>query len=121
MRPPSQEDRRKPRSRIFAAALVATLLAGTGLVYAADGANSAAPTATAAAPATPLVDFRTQLGEVKKSLEGVNTKIAERAKAIETLTKPDAAHQQVEELQALIAQTLSLVADNGDIGNQGVQ
>jgi len=42
-------------------------------------------------------------------------------KAIETLSKPDAARQQVEELQALVSQTLSLVADNGDIAKLGTR
>jgi hypothetical protein len=109
---PSLQDCCKPQNQIFALALIATLLCGTGRLY-------AEPAATA--PATPLVDFRTQLGEVKKGLEGVNTKIEERAKAIETLSKPDAARQQVEEVQALISQTLGLVADNGDIAKLGAK
>ena len=110
------------RSRIplFTATLLAALLAGSGLARAA-GEAAAPPAATATTPATPLTDFRTQLGDVKKSLEGVNAKIEDRAKAIETLSKPDAARQQVEELQALISQTLGLVADNGGIARLGAK
>jgi DNA repair exonuclease SbcCD ATPase subunit len=111
MRPLSRHCRR-PTSEMFAGMLIAILLAGTSLAY-ADGASTS--------PATPLNDFRSQLGDVKKSLEGVNAKIEDRAKAIETLSKPDAARQQVEELQALVSQTLSLVADNGDIAKLGVK
>jgi len=58
---------------------------------------------------------------VKKSLEGVNAKIEDRAKAIETLSSPDAARQQVDALQALISQTLGLVADNGAIATLGAK
>jgi hypothetical protein len=93
MRPLSRHCRR-PTSEMFAGMLIAILLAGTSLAY-ADGASTS--------PATPLNDFRSQLGDVKKSLEGVNAKIEDRAKAIETLSKPDAARQQVEELQALVS------------------
>jgi hypothetical protein len=102
------------RNRIAALTLFASLLAGTSLAHAAESAP-------VPAPATPRADFRTQIGDVKKSLEGVNAKIEDRAKAIETITKPDAARQQVDELQALISQTLGLVADNGGIAQLGAK
>jgi hypothetical protein len=111
------------RNTVAALALLASVLVGTSLAHAADGAaaTAAAPAATTGAPATPLADFRTQIGDVKKSLEGVNAKIEDRAKAIETLSSPDAARKQVDELQALISQTLGLVADNGDIARLGAK
>jgi hypothetical protein len=111
------------RTQIFAGTLVGLLAATVSLpqVYAGEAASPPPSTPSATSPATPLNDFRTQLGEVKKSLEGVNAKIEDRAKAIETLSKPDAARQQVEELQALVAQTLGLVADNGDIAKLGAR
>jgi len=81
--------------------------------------NGPSTPASATTPSTPLNDFRSQLGDVRKSLEGVNARIEEKAKTIETLSKPEAAKQQVEELQALISQTLGLVADNGEIAKLG--
>lgn len=83
-------------------------------------AGSAAAASTTA-PSTPLNDFRSQLGDVRKSLEGVNARTEEKAKTIEFLSKPDAAKQQVEELQALISQTLGLVADNGELAKLGAR
>lgn len=106
-----------------AIALIA--IAGLFATLAAPSVSSAAETPAtvpaAAAPATPLTDFRTQLGEVKKSLAGVNAKIEDRAKSIEALSKPDGARQQIEELQALVSQTLGLVADNGEIAKLGAR
>jgi hypothetical protein len=104
---------------LVAIAGLLALLAASPVSHAAENAASIAP--PAAAPATPLTDFRTQLGEVKKSLAGVNAKIEDRAKAIETLSRPDAARQQIEELQALVSETLGLVADNGEIARLGAK
>lgn len=70
-------------------------------------------------PFHPTQRFRSQLGDVRKSLEGVGARIEEKAWTIESLSKPDAAKQQVEELQALISQTLGLIADNGEIAKLG--
>lgn len=103
----------------FCGALLLAAIAVTNPACAAEGATSAPVSATA--PSTPLNDFRNQLGDVRKSLEGVNARIEEKAKAIESLSKPDAARQQVEELQALISQTLGLVADNGEIAKLGAR
>lgn len=109
---------RRPWS-LAAVICVAMLGAVTpNLAGAAEGGSSASSTA---APSTPLNDFRNQLGDVRKSLEGVNARIEEKAKTIESLSKPDAAKQQVEELQALISQTLGLVADNGEIARLGAR
>jgi hypothetical protein len=102
---------------IAIAGIVAVLAASP--VSGAPETTATAPAATA--PATPLTDFRTQLGEVKKSLAGVNAKIEDRAKSIEALSKPDGARQQIEELQALVSQTLGLVADNGEIAKLGAK
>ena len=88
---------------------------------AAAPSSNAAAQPNSAAPATPLTDFRTQLGEVKKNLAGVNSKIEERAKLIEGITKPDAARTQIDELQALVSQTLGMVADNGEIAKLGAK
>jgi hypothetical protein len=101
---------------IAAAGFFALLAASPASGAAEKAASTVAP---AAAPATPLTDFRTQLGEMKKSLAGVNAKIDDQAKAIEKLSKPDAARQQIEDLQALISETLGLVADNGEIATLG--
>ncbi len=99
------------------AALLCTAMVAINPAHSAENGSSAPASATA--PSTPLNDFRSQLGDVRKSLEGVNARIEEKAKTIESLSKPDAAKQQVEELQALISQTLGLVADNGEIAKLG--
>lgn len=101
------------------AALLCTAMVATTPVRAAE--NGPSSPASATVPSTPLNDFRSQLGDVRKSLEGVNARIEEKAKTIESLSKPDAAKQQVEELQALISQTLGLVADNGEIAKLGAR
>lgn len=101
------------------AALLCTAVVATTPVRAAE--NGPSSPASATAPSTPLNDFRSQLGDVRKSLEGVNARIEEKARTIESLSKPDAAKQQVEELQALISQTLGLVADNGEIAKLGAR
>ncbi|MEH2492901.1 hypothetical protein [Bradyrhizobium sp. AZCC 2230] len=103
--------------RAICAAFLCAAMAATNPGRAAENGPSAPASATA--PSTPLNDFRSQLGDVRKSLEGVNARIEEKTKTIETLSKPDAAKQQVEELQALISQTLGLVADNGEIAKLG--
>src|SRR5277367_5724159 len=116
----------RSRCLISGAALLAALLAGTALTQAAESAapGQTAPAASGApgsAAATPLNDFRSQLGSVKKSLEGVNAQIEGRAREIETLSSPDGARKQVEQLQALVSQTLGLVADNGEIAKLGAK
>ncbi|MGY3346659.1 MULTISPECIES: hypothetical protein [unclassified Bradyrhizobium] len=68
-----------------------------------------------------MSDFRSQLGDVRKSLEGVNARIEEKAKTIKSLSKPAAAKQQVKEFQALISQPLGLVPDNGQIAKLGAR
>ncbi len=76
--------------------------------------------ATVAAP-NPIDDFKKQTDDVKKSLQSVLAKIDESAKAIESLSQPEAASKQIEELQALIAQALDVVADNGEVAKLGAK
>lgn len=105
-------------------AMLAVAMQLPGAVFAAEGGSSPAASSSggiSAAPATPVADFRNQLIGVKKSLAEVNGKIEERARTIEALSKPGGARQQVEELQALISQTLSLVADNGQVAQLGAK
>jgi hypothetical protein len=104
-------------SRVACAALLCSTMVATSPARAAETGPSAPASTTA--PSTPLNDFRSQLGDVRKSLEGVSARIEEKAKTIESLSKPDAAKQQVDEIQALISQTLGLVADNGEIAKLG--
>ena len=73
--------------------------------------------AIATAPSPPLNALATD--DVRS--EGVNARIEEKVKTIESLSTPDAARQQVEALQALIYQALSLVADNGKIAKLGAR
>lgn len=69
----------------------------------------------------PAQRFSQPAGRCPQEPRGVNARIEEKAKTIESLSKPDAAKQQVEELQALISQTLRLVADNGEIAKLGAR
>ena len=112
---------RRQDYRTIALVAIAGLFAAVAPSVASAAETPATGPAAAAAPATPLTDFRTQLGEVKKNLAGVNAKIEDRARSIETLSKPDGARQQIEELQALVSQTLGMVADNGEIAKLGAR
>lgn len=107
----------RPRSISLGAAIFCAALVAMNPAGAVENGSSAPASATS--PATPLSDFRSQLGNVRKSLEGINASIEEKARTIESLSKPDAAKHQVEELQALISQTLGMVADNGEIAKLG--
>jgi hypothetical protein len=73
-----------------------------------------------AAP-TPIDEFKKQSSEVQKSLQSVLAKIDQSAKEIETLSKPETAHQQIEDLQATIADALGTVADNGPVATLGAK
>jgi hypothetical protein len=70
---------------------------------------------------TPLTEFKSQFKEVRKNLEAANGKIQNSASAIEKLSNPEAARKQVEELQALVAEALGLVSDNGDFASLGAK
>src|SRR5688500_8879176 len=92
-----------------AALLVAVSVAGAPLgAFAAD-------------EQTPLTEFKSQFNEVRKNLEAANGKIQNGAKAIEKLSDPQSARRQVEELQALVSEALSLVSDNGDFASLGAK
>jgi hypothetical protein len=70
---------------------------------------------------TPLTEFKSQFKEVRKNLEAANGKIQSSANAIEKLSSPQAARKQVEELQAMVSETLGLVSDNGDFASLGAK
>src|SRR5262249_17393322 len=70
---------------------------------------------------TPLTEFKSQFKDVRKNLETAHGKIQNGAKAIESLSDPQSARKQVEELQALVSETLGLVSDNGDFAQLGAK
>jgi hypothetical protein len=78
------------------------------------------PAATIAAP-NPVDDFKKQSTDVQKSLQSVLQKIDQSAKEIETLSKPETAHAQIEDLQHVIADALGTVADNGPVATLGAK
>jgi hypothetical protein len=70
---------------------------------------------------TPLTEFKSQFGQVRKNLEVTQGKIQNGAKAIESLSDPASARKQVDELQALVSEALGLVSDNGDFAQLGAK
>ncbi|MBT9289177.1 hypothetical protein [Prosthecodimorpha staleyi] len=83
-------------------------------------AQAAAPEAKPAAQlASPVEDFNRTLGEVKKSLGDLTGRIEQSTKDIEKVTAPDAARKELAELQALIADALGSVSDNGPVATLG--
>ena len=99
------------RSQIWSAALlVAVSVAGAPLgAFAADDTQ------------TPLTEFKSQFNEVRKNLEAANGRIQNGARAIEKLSDPQSARKQVDELQALVSEALSIVSDNGDFASLGTK
>lgn len=113
---------------LFGAPVGASLLAGLILLVhpAAAQSNLRPPNAVvpdATAPAPPLTnpgdDFKKQFNDLKKQLEMLGGQIKKGAGEIEALTSPDAARKEISTLQKLIAKTLGLVADNGDVAVLG--
>jgi chromosome segregation ATPase len=93
-----------------AALLVAVSIAGTPpRAFAADDTQ------------TPLTEFKSQFNEVRKNLEAANGRIQNGARAIEKLSDPQSARKQVEELQAMVSEALSIVSDNGDFASLGAK
>ncbi|MCC2099132.1 MAG: hypothetical protein KDJ29_19740 [Hyphomicrobiales bacterium] len=108
---------------LIAAAVVATGVAMVGAPPAAArdfDSRSAPETAEPRAPlANPGDDFVKQFSDLKKQLQELGKKIKQSASEIETLTSPEAARKEIGTLQALIADTLGLVTNNGDVAKLG--
>lgn len=82
--------------------------------------TSPAPSAPVQGPIpSPVDDFKKQSEDVKKNLQSVLAKIDQSAKEIETLSNPESAKKQIEDLQAVIANALGAVADNGTAAQLG--
>ena len=71
------------------------------------------------AAASPVEEFNKQLGEIKKGFESLSGKIEQGTKDIEKLTAPGSAREQIAGMQAMIADTLGAVSDNGDVAKLG--
>ena len=101
-----------PQTAAFALllALAPPLLAAPALA-----ADSAGPPAIV----SPVDDFNRQMEAVKQNFSALGAKIEQSTREIETLTSPEAAKKQIDEIQALIADTLGAVSDNGDIAKLG--
>ncbi len=105
--------------------LVSVALFSAALVLIQFPAQTAAQevdikTAPSAPPlANPGDDFVKQYSALKKQLEALGGKIKKSAGEIENLTSPDAARKQINTLQGLIANTLGLVTNNGDVAKLG--
>ena len=68
---------------------------------------------------SPVDDFDQAYVEAKQALTDLNSKIEQRSAEIQKLTASDTAAQEVAQLQALIAETLGAVADNGKVAQLG--
>ncbi len=79
----------------------------------------AAHAENAATLPSPIEEFNAQVGKVKDSLEALNKRIEDGVKGIETVSKPEEARHQVDDLRALVAEALGLVSDNGDVATLG--
>jgi chromosome segregation ATPase len=67
----------------------------------------------------PVEDFNRTLGEVRDNLGALSGKIDQATKDIEKVTAPEAARRELGELQALIADALGAVSDNGPVAVLG--
>jgi hypothetical protein len=108
-------------SNLAAAVAAAAIRRSLGVVLLAAGlvVTQVARAEEAVPETTPLTDFRKQVGTVRDGLLTLNKRIEQSAKEIETLSTPVAARKQMDELQVLLAQTLGMVADNGEIATLG--
>ena len=68
---------------------------------------------------SPVDDFDKAYIEAKQALSDLNAKIEQRSAEIQKLTASDAAGEEIAQLQALIAETLGNVADNGKVAVLG--
>jgi chromosome segregation ATPase len=96
----------------FGAPTFAALVLAVSIILPGAGAATESASSTLE---TPLSSFKSQVKSVKDSLEALNAKIESSAKSIEALKKPEAARKEVEALEELVSQSLSYVADNGQI------
>jgi hypothetical protein len=68
---------------------------------------------------SPVDDFDKAYVEAKHALSDLNAKIEQRSGEIQKLTASDTAGEEIAQLQALIAETLGNVADNGKVAELG--
>lgn len=95
------------------------VLSATGVSGVGQAQAAAQETKPGAQLASPVEDFNRTLGEVKKSLGDLTGRIEQSTKDIEKVTAPDAARKELAELQALIADALGSVSDNGPVATLG--
>ena len=70
---------------------------------------------------SPVDELKKQLGEVKGSIAALNQKIDESAKQFDTLTDPEAARKELENLREVVGAALAAVADNGNAARMGAK
>jgi chromosome segregation ATPase len=119
--------RRSPPRPCFALAIAATLAlvpiappAFAAETPAGQGANGQGANGQGAPQvANPVEDFNRTLGDVKRNLGSLTGRIEQSTREIEKQTAPDAAKKDLAELQALIAEALGTVSDNGTVATLG--
>ena len=102
---------------IFSSMLSVPSSAQTG---AAPQAPQSPPVETRAEP-SPVDDFAHQVESLKKSLEGFNSGIEERAKTIGQLIDPGKLKSEMENLRGFVASALGSVSDDSKVAELGVQ
>lgn len=108
------------RPALFAACILATGALVSPALSQDNNGKPAAPAGNTLPPiANPGDDFVKQFADLKKQLEALGQQIKKSAGEIETLTSPDAARKEIGTLQGLIANTLGLVTNNGDVAKLG--
>src|SRR5215510_6019058 len=80
----------------------------------------AAPNADAGAFA-PVEEYARKVEEFTKNAPGLNKKIEEGTKAIESLTDAPKARSEIEQLRDVVADLLGRVSDNGDLARLGAK
>jgi len=80
----------------------------------------AAPNADADAFA-PVEEYARKVEEFTKNAPGLNKKIEEGTKAIESLTDAPKARSEIEQLRDVVADLLGRVSDNGDLARLGAK
>ena len=114
------------RTRLAALALAGAVasapvaLTPTGGAFAAAG-DAPAGQSPQAGPQinNPVEEFNRTLGDVKKNLGSLTGRIEQSTRDIEKVTQPDAAKKDLADLQALIAEALGTVSDNGPVATLG--
>ncbi|HZC58068.1 MAG TPA: hypothetical protein VE396_18785 [Xanthobacteraceae bacterium] len=114
------------RAPYVAAALVAAVVAFSGIAYADDANTTGVPTASGNnvignPPASPVDEFSQQLEDFQKSVPDLTKKIQDGAGAIDAATDIGKARAEIDALRQDVSTLLGAVSDNGPISQLGTK